>query len=289
LTDTLLVVVLEEKTGHVGLISIPRDLAVAIPNRGLERINAVYALATSSGANALAALKKSAGDFLALPIGHAIVVDLSVFEQLIDALGGVTVNVTCPITDDFVDPRTPDGRRVLDVKAEPTRMDGATAGMYVRSRHGRSDFSRARRQQSILDAVHRDLLELGNLGHLPEVWATVESRVTTDYKRYELLALARRALTVRANLVHGLVISEKEVVQRLDRGRAMLFPNLDAVDLAVSKLFSNPPPDVEHRNAPCPPADIALRHKPRPLPDVDAGLEPVPNEPKADDKVARAR
>jgi LCP family protein required for cell wall assembly len=273
LTDTLVVVVLEKRTGRVGLISIPRDIAVDVPNHGLDRINTVYSMAQAHGENALMALKQSVGDLLSLTIEHAIVVDLSVFEQLIDTLGGVSVNVPCPIIDDFADSRTPDGRRVLDVKEGQVRMDGATAAMYVRSRHGRSDFSRARRQQSVLNAIHRELLKLGNLGRLPEALSTIEHSVSTDFKRYELLDLARRALSVREDLVHGMVVSEKEVEPLLDQGRAMLSPNLDAIHIAVTKLFSAPPPGANHQEPLCPPADIALRRKNRRSTSADAGTE----------------
>lgn len=274
LTDTLIVVAMEKQTGRVGLISIPRDIAVQVPNHGLDRINTVYSMAQSHGENPLSALKQSVGELLALPIEHAVVVDLGVFERMIDTLGGVTVSVPCPIIDDFVDARTPDGRRVLDIKEGHVRMDGATAAMYVRSRHGRSDFSRARRQQSVLNAIHRQLLTLGSLGHLPEVLSSVERSVSTDLKRYELIQLASRALAMKTELVHAIVISEKEIEPLRDRGRAMLAPKLDAIDLAVSRLFSAPAPGAERSGTVCPPADVALRRKNRSAPDVPTATDP---------------
>jgi polyisoprenyl-teichoic acid--peptidoglycan teichoic acid transferase len=273
LTDTLIVVALQKRTGSVGLISIPRDMAVQVPEHGLDRINTVYGLAYARGENALSALKQAVSDLLALPIEHAMVVDLSVFEQSVDALGGITIDVPCPIIDDFVDPRTPTGRRLLDVPAGPVRMDGTTAAMYVRSRHGRSDFSRARRQQAVLSAVHRELLSLGNLGQIPGVWSTLERSVATDLKRYQLLDLGRRALGLRMEMVHGLVFSGVEAKPRWDQGRAMLFPDLAAIDRAVGRLFSQPAPSQLARNLTCPPADVALRRKHLDQPDAgsDAG------------------
>jgi polyisoprenyl-teichoic acid--peptidoglycan teichoic acid transferase len=260
LTDTLMVVVLQKGTGQVGLISIPRDTAVEIPEHGLDRINTVYGFARTRGDDALVALKQAVSDLLALPIDHALVVDISVFEQLVDALGGVTVEVPCPIIDNFVDPRTPNGRRMLDVEQGQVRMDGTTAAMYVRSRHGRSDFGRARRQQAVLSAIHHQLLTPGGLGRIVEVWETVERNVSTDFKRYELLDLARRALGLKLELIHGLVLSDEQLEPRVDRGRAMLFPKGDAIDPAVRALFSAPVPGVDHTTV-CPPADIALRHR----------------------------
>lgn len=260
LTDTLIVIAIDNETGRVGLISVPRDTAVEIPKHRVHRINAAYALAGARGENALAALKLAVGDFLALPIEHVIVVDIAVFEQLVDAVGGVTVDVPCPIVDNFVDGRTSDGRRWLDVEAGQVRMDGITAAMYVRSRHGRSDFSRARRQQAVLSAIHRELLGIGSLGHLADVWSTVERNVATDLKRYELFDMARRVFGIKLTQVHGLVFSDEQLVQRFENGRAMLIPNLDAVDRAVHGLFSAPPPGASDHTLVCPPADIALQH-----------------------------
>jgi len=260
LTDTLILVAIEKKTGRVGLVSVPRDTAVEIPKHGLNRINIAYGLARAGGENALLALKQVVSDLLGLPIEHAIVVDLSVFEQLVDALGGITIDVPCPIIDNFVDSRTPNGWRLLDVKAGSVRMDGVSAAMYVRSRHGRSDFSRARRQQAVLSAIHRELLSMGGWGRIPEVWSTIERNVATDFSRYELLDMARRVLGLKLEQVHGLVFSDEQLEQRFDHGRAMLFPKLDAMDQAVQALYSAPKPGTADHIPVCPPADIALQH-----------------------------
>jgi LCP family protein required for cell wall assembly len=260
LTDTLIVVVLDKRTGQAGLISIPRDIAVEIPKHGVNRINTAYGLAHARGDDALAALKQSVGDLLALPIEHALVVDISVFEELVDALGGVMVDVTCPIIDNFLDSRTPSGRRMLDVKVGQVRMDGITAAMYVRSRHGRSDFSRARRQQAVLSAIHRELLSVGGLGRIPEVWDTLERNIVTDFKRYELLDMAELVLRLKLEHVHGLVFSDEQVDPRVDHGRAMLIPKLDAIDQAVKGLFLAPRLGIADHTPVCPPADIALQH-----------------------------
>jgi polyisoprenyl-teichoic acid--peptidoglycan teichoic acid transferase len=285
LTDTLILVAIEKKTGRVGLISVPRDTAVEIPRHGLNRINIAYALARARSDDAVFALKRVVSDLLGLPIQHAIVVDISMFEQLVDALGGVSVDVPCPIIDNFVDSRTPNGRRLLDVKAGSVRMDGITAAMYVRSRHGRSDFSRARRQQALLSAIHRELLGVGGWGRIPEVWSTIERNVATDFKHYELLDLARRVLGLKLEQVHGLVFSDEQLEQRFDHGRALLFPKLDAMDSAVQGLYSAPKPGTADHLPVCPPADIALQHRRAVARDTasDAGLDDGSPEPESGD------
>ncbi|HXK19515.1 MAG TPA: LCP family protein, partial [Polyangiaceae bacterium] len=150
LADTLVVVVLDEQSRHVGLISVPRDLYVDIPDSATDRINTVYQVGKRSKRNALELLIRVVADTLKLPIEHALALDLGVFERAVDAVGGVDVDVPCPIADNFLDSRAEGGRRLLDLDAGRRHLDGLTAAMYVRSRHGRSDFHRARRQQAVL-------------------------------------------------------------------------------------------------------------------------------------------
>jgi anionic cell wall polymer biosynthesis LytR-Cps2A-Psr (LCP) family protein len=195
---------------------------------------------------------------LKLPIEHAIALDLGIFERAVDAVGGVDVDVPCPIRDNFVDARAEGGRRLLDIDAGRSHLDGVTAAMYVRSRHGRSDFHRARRQQAVLLGVQHTLSGLGVL-KLPELWGAFEASVETDLRRIELLALGRRALALDPSHLHGLVIGHEHVQGfRTPDGKAVLLPNYEAIDGALSKLFSADSPGVRPQNAVCEPKDAAL-------------------------------
>ena len=275
LTDTLILVVISRRSQEVGLISIPRDLYVEIPHHGFDRINVAFGVAWQLGQPPLAALKQVVEHTLMLPVDHALVIDLNVFERLVDALGGVTVKVRCPIMDDFADPRTANGRRLLDVAAGDQHMDGATVAMYVRSRHGRSDFDRTERQQQVLAALHRELLDVGNLGHLPEVYRALTKSVVTDLKRYQLLDLARQAMTLEPSHVHALVLGSGLVhSHRTEDKRSVLVPDYAAIDRATAKLFLRPVPDRVHARLACPAKDVALRSCCRPKPPV----QPSPND-----------
>lgn len=259
LADTLVVVVLDERSRHVGLISLPRDLFVSIPDAEADRINTVYQVARRSQRDPLALMSRVVEDTLQLPLEHAIALDLGVFERAVDAVGGVDVDVPCPIRDDFVDSRVDGGRRLLDVDAGPQHLDGVTAAMYVRSRHGRSDFSRARRQQAVLRGVQRALSGAGVL-RLPELWSAFESSIETDMKRATLLALSRRALGLDPAELHGLVIGSEHVHgYRTPDGKAVLLPDYEAIDQALATLFSAPSPGVRPAQAACEPKDAALR------------------------------
>lgn len=258
LTDTLVVVVLDDKTQHVGLISIPRDLYVEIPDAGTDRINTVYSLAKRSKRNALGLVKQVVEDTLQLPIAHAFALDLGVFERAVDAVGGVDVDVPCPLRDRFLDSRTEDGRRELDVDEGIRHMDGVTAAMYARSRHGRSDFHRARRQQAVLMGVQHALAGFG-VTKLPDLWSELESSIDTDMRRLDLFALGRRALKLDPTRLHGLVIGDKQVKGMFTAdGKAVLMPDYEAIDAALGNLFSEPSPGAQPKVAQCAPKDIAL-------------------------------
>ncbi|MCA9616601.1 MAG: LCP family protein, partial [Myxococcales bacterium] len=86
-TDTLVVALFDDATGHVGLVSIPRDLLVDVPGHGLARINATLRIASRLGVDPVATLRRVVGDVLGFEIDHAILGDLDVFEQTVDALG----------------------------------------------------------------------------------------------------------------------------------------------------------------------------------------------------------
>jgi polyisoprenyl-teichoic acid--peptidoglycan teichoic acid transferase len=258
LADTLLVVVLDDVQNHVGVVSVPRDLYVPIPGSGTDRINTVYQVAKRSKRDPLGLLSRVVEDTLKLPIEHALALDLGVFERAVDAVGGVHIDVPCAIRDNFIDARGEGGRRLLDLDPGPRHLDGPTAAMYVRSRHGRSDFHRARRQQAVLLGVKHALAGMGVL-RAPELWSAFESSVETDLRRIELLSLVRRAVSLDPSHLHGLVIGHEHVRGvRTPEGKSVLEPNYEAIDAALGKLFSLPSPGVRPKLAICEPKDAAL-------------------------------
>jgi LCP family protein required for cell wall assembly len=241
LADSLVVVVLDEQSRHIGLVSIPRDLYVDIPDSTTDRINTVYQVAKRTRREPLELLRRVVADTLKLPIEHALALDLGVFERAVDAVGGVD-----------------GGRRLLDIDEGRRHLDGVTAAMYVRSRHGRSDFHRARRQQAVLFGVQHTLAGLGVL-KLPDLFGAFEASVETDMRRIDLLALGRRALALDPTHLHGLVIGHEHVQGlRTPEGKSVLLPNYEAIDASLAKLFSAPSPGVRPAHAVCEPKDAAL-------------------------------
>jgi len=259
--DTLLVAVFDADSGHVGVISIPRDLYVEVPDHGAARINASLRIASRQHRDPLDVLRRVVSHTLAIPIQHVVTGDLEVFERVVDGLGGVTLDVPCPIVDDFIDTRTPTGRRMLDLTAGVHHLDGVTAAMYARSRHGRSDWDRARRQQGLLFALRHRVGEVGPTGYLPLLGDALMEGVHTDMSRLEMLALARRISGLAAGRVHGLVLGHREMQAiRTPDGREVQLPDFEAIDEKLGHLFDAPTPGALPEHAHCQDADAALHH-----------------------------
>src|SRR5687768_11611923 len=119
LADSLLVLVFDKNGERAGVVSIPRDLWVSIPDYGDERINVVPAIAARLGQNPVKLFRRVLSDTLKLPIEHGLFVDLGVFERMVDRVSGVNVTVACPIEDVFHDARAEGGRRRLSLAAGP--------------------------------------------------------------------------------------------------------------------------------------------------------------------------
>ncbi len=145
LSDTLMLVRMDPKSRYISLLSIPRDLQVDIPGVGLSKINAAY---TYGGSKlALAMVKKVTH----VKVNYLIVVDFSGFRELVNAFGGVYVEV-----DQFYyhnNAYTPyDHYSEIDVKPGYQLLHGADALAFSRYRHTDSDFYRNARQQLFLQA-----------------------------------------------------------------------------------------------------------------------------------------
>jgi LCP family protein required for cell wall assembly len=285
-TDTLIIAVIDRGSDHVGLISVPRDLYVMIPDVGPGRINAVNSLSYRAGRDGTEALKRVIEDTLAIPIHHTIAVDLGLFERAVDAVGGVTVDVPCPIVDNFIDPREATGRRLLDVRAGRQHMDGITAAMYVRSRHGRSDWDRARRQQAVLLGLRARLMSLGGLARLPTLWDQFGESVQTDMSRLDLFQLARRLLQADPAHLHGMVIGHQQTEHwTTPEGSWVLLPRFDEIDRALDGLFSAASPGAMPEGTRCAAADVALTRPERGA--LRRRVEPVGSESTSAPQISR--
>jgi len=163
-TDTIIVASYNYETKDVIMISIPRDFHVQTDPKKywFNRINSVYAINEQrSKGSGLESLKKVVEEITTLEIQYYAMIDYKGFTELIDAVGGIYVNVENSFTD-YMYPKGV-GYQTVTFKAGPQLMDGDTALKYSRSRHSMhnnegSDFARARRQQNVITSFRDTVL-----------------------------------------------------------------------------------------------------------------------------------
>jgi LCP family protein required for cell wall assembly len=191
-TDSITLLRVDKDRHRLAYLSIPRDLRVEIPGHGTGKINAAMQL----GGAGLAV--KTVRVLTGLPINNVVVVDFSRFEDLIDKLGGITIDVPEPIVSKFDCPYPTeercarwDGWRF----AKGTQhMDGRRALIYARVRKNRlnpadTDFSRAEHNQQVLNAVASKLTGFGTLAKLPFIGDDLLAPLATDISTQGFLSL----------------------------------------------------------------------------------------------------
>ena len=179
LADTLLVGSIQPFTRRLAVLSIPRDSRVEIPGHGTNRINSAHQF---GGAELT---KQTVERLLGLPIDYYVEIGVSGLAELVDAIGGVEIEVTHRM-------RYHDRRGHLSIDLEPGRqhLDGEQAVGFVRFRNDRrGDLGRVERQQLFLRQVARQLFQGENLARLPALARAFVNTVHTNLSVSDLLAL----------------------------------------------------------------------------------------------------
>ena len=239
-TDTMIVLTVDPQSKTAGMLSIPRDLWVSIPGYSEGRINTAHFIGDRDrypgGGPALA--KKAVQYTLGVPIHYYVRVNFEGFERLLDAIGGITVDVP----EHILDTKFPDGNfgyMTVDIPAGMQHMGGETALQYARTRHGSSDFARARRQQQVIKAVRDKVLSLDlPLTRIPEMLKIVGGSVQTDLSLNEMYSLAKLAREIPMQSLQGGVIDESMTTTQITPdGADVLIPNRARIRELVNQIF----------------------------------------------------
>ena len=192
-SDSIMLVRTDPSHHRIAYLSIPRDMVVPIPGVGTAKINA----AMQSGGPALAI--RTVHDLTGLPINHVIVVNFSDFKDLIDALGGVTIDVPKPILSDRFDCPYRTNTRCQQWKGwrfakGSQHMNGERALIYSRVRVNQldpseTDFTRQARQQAVTQAVLSKFTSFGTLLSAPFDAGSWAKPITTDLSTWQLISL----------------------------------------------------------------------------------------------------
>ena len=244
-TDTVIVLTIDPQTKSAAMLSVPRDLWVSIPGYSEGRINTAHFLGERDrypgGGPALA--KKAVQYALGIPIHYYVRINFEGFEKLIDAIGGITINVEEAIHDEKY-PDSNYGYMTVDIPAGVQRMDGKTALQYARARHGGSDFQRAQRQQDVIKAVRDKVFSLNiPLTKIPEMLRIAGDSVQTDLGLGNMYELAKLGREIGSQNIKSAVIDESMTTpQMTPDGAQVLIPNRERIREVVKDLFGGPAP-----------------------------------------------
>ena len=179
-SDTLFVVMLDPKSNNISLLSIPRDTMVRIPDRGWDKINHAFAF----GGHKLT--QQTVEEFLGIQINNYVVVDFKGFKGLVDAIGGIDINVEKDMY--YEDPYD---NLVIDLQQGRQHLDGAKAIQYVRYRDEEGDIGRIKRQQHFIAAIYEKITSTEILTKVPGLVKELVTMIKTDIPITDMIKLAK--------------------------------------------------------------------------------------------------
>ncbi|MBI3752008.1 MAG: LCP family protein [Chloroflexi bacterium] len=220
-TDTMILLSADVATGRVALFGIPRNLygaplppesAGATPDGTFPGLlNALWVYADQHPSQfpgddqtrGFRAITGALQQLTGVPIDGAVVVNLNGFVDLVDAIGGVWVNVPYHIHDDTYPLENGTGDVVLDIRSGCQHLDGHFTLALARSRHQDSDYGRMTRQQLVLEALARQLDPISLIMQVPHLLQIAGTNIRTTFQPQDMGLLLRFAATVdRTNVTN---------------------------------------------------------------------------------------
>ncbi len=205
--DVMLLVEVDVETGAVAMIGLPRNLQNAPYPKGAARnasacgcqrglLNEMYVEATArhpglwpgkGAVKGIGAVRSVVSEITGRPIDAVLIVDLVGVIRVVDAMGGIDINVPEAVVDDHY-PDPGNGSIRLRIKAGKQHFNGHKALAYARSRHMDSDYGRMQRQQILLEAIRKNLGPETILS-APALFGAAKGTAWTDLPRESLPAL----------------------------------------------------------------------------------------------------
>ena len=241
-TDSIIILAVRPQDKRVGMMSIPRDLWVMIPGRGYDRINIADFLGEyleyPGGGPAL--LQRTIEENLGIPTKNYVRVDIDGLKEIVDTSEYITVEVSEPVEDWFIDQEAPDGFRHTLILTGTQTLDGQAAVDYARSRRNCNDFKRARRQQQILRAIGKRALQLDVIPRAWQLWTALNKAFDTDLTWGQIASLLPLMAEIDPGDVRSEVIDYKMASDwTTPKGAHVLLPNLEAIEAAWRSLLAD--------------------------------------------------
>jgi polyisoprenyl-teichoic acid--peptidoglycan teichoic acid transferase len=270
-TDTMITVSIDPATSQVVMFTLPRDTVDLPMPPGPARaafgptfpykINQFWstfekrsdyfpAIPGIEGGPGYNGLKAILGNLYGLDIQYFAEVNFDGFKKIVDALGGVTINVQIPVVDDHYPGAHGDLQR-LYIPAGLQHMTGAEALRYARSRHTSSDFDRGARQQRVLVSLREETNLATILPAIDPLTAAVKGSFTTDMPRELVPQLLQVANKIDARSIRSVIFAPPYYqTEFLNSPRGYIIePDIARIRSAVQGAFNVDPQFAEQRDA----------------------------------------
>lgn len=191
-SDTIIVATVNPRTESMKMVSIPRDTLVTLPNGTIEKMNAAYATGGAKRA------REMVGEFLDIDIDFHATLDFRGLIELVDAVGGITINSDLAFTENnYDDPGNP-----IHIEKGFQDLDGAAALGYARMRKKdpRGDFGRQDRQKEVIAEVLKKLVSFNSVSNLPGILNSVQPYLKTNARSSDILSIAANYTTTLKNI-----------------------------------------------------------------------------------------
>ncbi len=261
LTDSMMLLSIRPAFHEAMMISLPRDLWVKIPalpnNRYMiGKLNSAYAIGidhsdypnvrdewkTDTGGGDLAAATVS--QVTGQPIDYWVGVDFKAFRDVVNAIGGIRVDVPTTLDDPFFPAGESTGMMHIRIDAGQQQFDGERALEYARSRETTSDFDRSRRQQLIMLAVRQRVFSVNAIPRLLSLLGALQDNVRTNLRPAEMQQLASLAGRIKDQDIRRVAIDTSNLLRSSfsSNGQYILQP-LDPSYGALQRFIATALPD----------------------------------------------
>lgn len=251
LTDSIMVISLDQATGDVAMLSLPRDLKASPTCTATGKINEVYWCNNMDGENEQAgaeALMTEVGDILGIDFQYYAHLNWGSLESIVDTIGGINIILDEDINDYYYT------GSVYEAGTEYT-INGIQAVALSRARHGTTsgDFSRGASQQKILIGIKDKVLEKGlSITDLLGLASTLGDNLRTNFSVDEMKTLAHLASSFDFNNMRQISLIEPEPLMTTGtiNGISYVLPsagvgNYNAIQKYITKMFSSDPRSYE--------------------------------------------
>lgn len=248
--DTNLVGMFDTVAGKLNIVSLPRDMLVNV-NLNIKKINQPYAAAKNNSQDATQALLDTVADVLGYQVDMYAFVNIEAAADIVDAIGGVNFNIPFDMDWD-----APDQDLYIHIKAGPQTLNGENFVNAMRFRmsndgshsYAGGDIERIEFQQQLLMALAQQLLQIGNVLNIGEIYSAVMDNTETNvslgniaYLLEQFMKLSSDDITFQTipNRMDGMINGLNYVMPVIDEWLVMLNDYLNPFDQEITESNIN--------------------------------------------------